>query len=210
MRRLVWAVGVAASAAANAAGAGETEGPSLSGGNVPWMYEARANVRAPDETLAGMVSAEYREAKDEFTRHELLQRIKPVIALLIEDARATSRVHIDFRGNLGEYDFEAEGFPTTLDEGTFEWFGVADADRFYQVVFENVGDMAVLDVPLASARRLARQLQGNRAVEYRGHGTIGRAAEEGGVRKLYMRVDRLEARLVNGSKIGEWTLRGED
>ena len=64
-------------APANAAVA--AEGTRITGTNIPFLYESRADVPAPDHRLAELISTEYREARDEFTRRDLFERTKPIV-----------------------------------------------------------------------------------------------------------------------------------
>lgn len=55
-------------------------------------YEARAGIRALDQNLAEIVSVDYRNARDEFTRYDLVQQIAPVIERRIAEAADTNAV----------------------------------------------------------------------------------------------------------------------
>ena len=44
-----------------------------------FLYEARAELRVRDEELAAKGFSEYANARDEFSRHDILQRVKPII-----------------------------------------------------------------------------------------------------------------------------------
>ena len=40
---------------------------------IAFLYEARAEIWTPDHKLAEILSVDYRNARDEFTRHDLMQ-----------------------------------------------------------------------------------------------------------------------------------------
>ena len=50
----------------------------------------------------------------DFTRHDILQRVKPVLEKRLEDAQATERSFVVLNVRLGDYDFEGNAFPTGL------------------------------------------------------------------------------------------------
>lgn len=81
----------------------------ITDGNIPFLYESRAAVRAPDHRLAAILSKDYRNAEDEFTRHDLLQQIKPVIEDRLSQARQTTQVYMLIGDQLGSYPAEIEG-----------------------------------------------------------------------------------------------------
>ncbi len=63
--------------------------------------------------------AEYRDAKDEFQRLEVLERIKPVLEKMRNKVYSSNRFVVKIRSRLGEYDFQNNGFPTNIGQGTF-------------------------------------------------------------------------------------------
>ena len=86
--------------------------------NVAFLYEARAELPVPDEELARRVSIDYANARDEFSRHDIFQRVKPIIAKRLAEARNTKLVYLAVSTNLGDYDFERKSFPTGFSEAT--------------------------------------------------------------------------------------------
>ena len=73
---------------------------------IVFLYEARVENRLTDEQLAEKISIDFRNATDEFTRHELMERIRPVIEKRITEAANTKDVYLLVGVQLGEYDFE--------------------------------------------------------------------------------------------------------
>lgn len=120
--------------------------------SVVFLYESRAEIRAPDYRIAEAISLDYRDAKDEFTRHDLLERLKPVIRERIAEARETSSVYVVIGGRLGDYDFQQSAFPTGIggSRSTFVQYGE------YAATFANQNSLAFLPVPIESARALAQ------------------------------------------------------
>lgn len=51
----------------------------LTNENIAFIYESRTDLPTSDENLAKIVSIEYKNARDEFTQYELMQKIKPVL-----------------------------------------------------------------------------------------------------------------------------------
>ena len=80
--------------------------------SVVFLYEARAELRARDEELAAKGFSEYANARDEFSRHDILQRVKPIIARRLTEAAATKLVYLEVSTNIGAYDFERIGVCT--------------------------------------------------------------------------------------------------
>ena len=71
--------------------------------NIPFFYESRAEIPAQDQKLASYISVEYRQAKDEFTRHDLFQKIKPVLDKHLQTAKQTQVVKLRVNIRIGEY-----------------------------------------------------------------------------------------------------------
>ena len=74
--------------------------------DVTFLYELRAEIRPPDHTLADIISTDYRNARDEFTRHDLLHEIKAVIEKRMAEGRQTNQVVLRIGGTLGDYVFD--------------------------------------------------------------------------------------------------------
>ena len=86
----------------------------ITDGNIPFFYESRADVRAPDHQLAAIISTDYRNADDEFTRHDLFQQLKPVIESRLSQAEQDTQVYLLIGDNLGNYAFDRSAFPTDM------------------------------------------------------------------------------------------------
>ena len=139
----------------------------LTDDNIVFIYESRADIRTPDEWLARKISSDYRRANDEFTKYDLMQQIKPVLARRLNEARETQTVFLSIRGGLADYNFEKQSFPTGLGENT-----IIPYDDPYTLVFTNGSKMSELPVPLAQARTLSARLQKSRDVAYTVTGDI--------------------------------------
>ena len=73
---------------------------------IVFLYESRAEIPAPEHYVAGRMSVDYRRAEDEFTRHELMQKIKPVMEKRMREASNVTRVFLVVGSNVGDYDFD--------------------------------------------------------------------------------------------------------
>ena len=178
------------------------EGTRITDNNIPFLYESRADVPAPDHKLAELISTEYRNAEDEFTRHDLFQQTKPVIDRRLREGRETGRVHVVVGGQLAEYDFDKSGFPSGFSDGTYIPFS-SSANQWsrYQVRFANVDDFTFIRVPVDKARSLARELRRSRRCSFFIEGVIESASEADGGKVLYITVDRVEASLSSGTNV---------
>ena len=74
--------------------------------SIVFLYEARAEFPAPDQVLSEIISADYRNARDEFTRYDLMQEISPAIERRIAEAADTNAVLLLVGGQLEDYNFE--------------------------------------------------------------------------------------------------------
>lgn len=129
----------------------------LSNDNIPYMYESRAAIAAPDHKMAELISVEYRRAKDEFTRHDLFKQIKPVLEDKLREGKNTKTVTLRIGTEIGEYDFEKTSFPTGLTETTFVPFS-----NGYAATFINGNKFANMFVPVDRARGFAPLLRKSR------------------------------------------------
>ena len=174
--------------------------------SVVFLYEARAELRARDEELAAKGFSEYANARDEFSRHDILQRVKPIIARRLTEAAATKLVYLEVSTNIGAYDFERKAFPTGFSEGTFIPFH----RQTYAVTFANGADIESVPVGMESARSLARELQRTRRGAAKIYGEIEAASERTlnlSVKKtLSVRVTKIELLSPSGALIGSKTL----
>ncbi len=168
MKAMVVAVFVVGGLAAGVALAADVQ---ITEQSVVFLYEARAEVRVPVHKLAEVVSGDYRAAQDEFTRHELMRSIEPVIERRLEEARTADVVFLLTRSNLGEFDFEKGGFPTGVGDDTF-WRMRSAHPQDYVVRFRNAGNLAFLPVSVDSARSLAGDLRTSRSAILTIHGDV--------------------------------------
>lgn len=172
------------------------DGTRITDTNAPFLYESRADIPAPDHKLAAMISSEYRNAEDEFTRHDLFQRTKPVVDRRLREGRETERVYLLVGGRLAEYDFDKIGFPSGFTEQTYIPF-----DKPYQVRFTNVNDFAFIPVPMDKARALAGALRRSRGCSFTIEGKVDRATEVDRAKVLYVTAVRVEVSLESGTNV---------
>lgn len=162
--------------------------------NIPFLYESRAAVRTPDHKLAAIISTDYRNADDEFTRHDLFRQLKPVIESRLSQAAQDARVYLLIGARLGDYDFDRSAFPTGMSESTFirfaeNLFSVL-GHYGYQVRFDNSDQITFVPVPPERARSFASALRRSREVSFRVEGQISRVAEDES-KIVYMNVTKI-------------------
>jgi hypothetical protein len=172
--------------------------------NVAFLYEARAELPVPDEELAKSAFTDYANAKDEFSRHDIFQRVKPIIEKRLAEARDTKLVYLTVSTNLGDYDFERKSFPTGFSEGTFIPFR-----NKYAVTFVNGVDVEYMPVAMEAARSHARELQKTRRGSAKIYGEIQGASEKrlnyATSKALSVRITRIELSLQSGTVVGSKT-----
>ena len=172
--------------------------------NVAFLYEARAELPVPDEELARRVSIDYANARDEFSRHDIFQRVKPIIAKRLAEARNTKLVYLAVSTNLGDYDFERKSFPTGFSEATYIPFR-----NRYTVTFVNGVDIEYMPVAMESARSLAGKLQKTRRATAKIYGEIQGVSERKlnylVTKALSVRITKIELSLQSGATVGSKT-----
>ena len=184
----------------------QTDRVPLTQSNAPFIYEAFADVPAPTHKLAEIISSDYRDARDEFTRHDLFEQLRPVIQRRLEEARSTTAVSLLARHTLGEYDFDKGAFPTGLVETTYYSFNLKHKPwTKYEVVLANGADLTHLPVDIAHARTLASSLRTNRETQYQIEAVVEAAKEQGSTKRLSIRVTKLTAKLRSGRIVGTLT-----
>jgi hypothetical protein len=95
------------------------EGPEeLNDLEVGFLYYKLSQLPIPWDHFANHY-AEYRDAKDEFQRLEVLERIKPVLEKMKNKVYSSNSFIVKFKSRLGEYDFQNNGFPTNILQRTF-------------------------------------------------------------------------------------------
>lgn len=200
MRLLVTTILLAVSFSAFAE---NTESVLVSDDNVHYYYESRADIKATDQELAKIISVDYRNARDEFTRHDLLQKITPVLKKRLAEAKTNDKIHLRVGSKLGDYDFDKKAFPIGFGKGTFIPF-----KNGYVVTFENSDGLEYIPVPLDKARELSQALQRGRQITLEIDGTPVSAMEKqlnwGHHKALSIKVTKLSVTLTRGGKkIGE-------
>ena len=169
--------------------------------NIMFLYESRAEIRKPDHDIAKVMSTDYRNARDEFTRYDLFQQIKPVIDKRLSEARKVKTGYLLVGGNLEDYDFNKKGFGTGFSENTYIPF-----DNGYAVTFINGNDIQFIPVPMEPARSLAGELRKSRRAGFTIHGEIINAKEKKlryDISKvLEFKINKLEVSLDSGTKVG--------
>ena len=179
--------------------------------NVAFLYEARAELPVPDEVLAEGAFTDYANARDEFARHDILQRIKPLITKRMAEARETTLVYLDVAMELEDYRFEGESFPTGFSDGTFIPFR---RPALYAVTFANAADIEQLPVSVDVARSLATQLRRSRRASATIYGEIQDVSEKTlnylTYKTLDIRVTKIEVALQSGTVVGSKTLSPDD
>ena len=173
--------------------------------NIPFLYESRADIPSPDHKIAALISSEYKNAGDEFTRHDLFKKILPVLKKRMKEAKATNKVTLIIGGKLGEYDFDKGAFSTGFGERTYMTF-----KHGYGVSFTNGSKIKFLPVDMAQARGLAGHLRDGRDATFIVNATVVESKEESlgwGVNKvLKVKVDTIEVSLKSGAEVGSKTL----
>ena len=105
--------------------------------NVSFLYESGAEILTSREKLASILSSDCRKARDEFSKHDLLEEIKPVINIPLEKSKNTRQIIIKLGGRLGDYDFSKKAFPTGVSEKTFIPY-----QNGYAITFTNSEDFS--------------------------------------------------------------------
>lgn len=126
---------------------------------IPFAYESRAEIPASNKNLARLVSIEYRRANDEFTKHELMQKIKPILKTKLDAAKSSENYILRVGSKLGKYDFERNVFPSGFSESTFIPF-----KNGYAVTFENGKKLEFIPLAFDKAKELSSVLQRSRRI----------------------------------------------
>ncbi len=186
-------------------GAVADEGPQITDENIPFLYESRAAVKAPEHRLASLISDDYRSAKDEFTRHDLMKQLRPVINERLAEGKKTKNVIMLVNTRLGDYDFNKGVFPTGIDGGTY-----LNHENGYAVRFTNADAASLLPVSIETARSLAGHLRDTRRGHLKIYGIIAGAKEEKlnwSLRKvLKVKITKIEVKHESGIPVGSKTI----
>lgn len=133
------------------------EEPQLADENIPFLYESRADIPAPDHKMASLISIEYKKAEDEFTRQDLFKVIQPVLRKRMAEAKVINSVFVRVNTTIGEYDFDKSAFPTGFSETTYIPY-----DNGYAATFINIKNILFLPVLLEKAKAYASLLRNSR------------------------------------------------
>ncbi|HEY0793379.1 MAG TPA: hypothetical protein VGD78_20120 [Chthoniobacterales bacterium] len=150
------------------------EAPQIDDSRAPFVYEVKAELPSTPEELAGYVSATYRNSTDEFQQHSLLERIKPVIERRIAEAKAASLFMVKIGFMLPKYEFDRQGFRTSLNESSYVNFN----NYTYFLRFTNWADLDFIPFEESKARYLEPTLHGNRQATLRIYGILKECREE--------------------------------
>ncbi len=141
--------------------------------NIPFLYESRAEIQTSEEKLARIISVDYRRARDEFSKMELLQKIKPVISKKLSESKEIEEIKLLIGSRLKEYDFDKSAFPTGFGSGTYIPF-----KNGYAVNFENAEIIEFIKIPVSEAKNLSSMLRKTRKVGFEVKGKIISVKEE--------------------------------
>jgi len=75
---------------------------------IPFAYESRAKIVTSDENMARYLSVEYRTERDEFVKHDMLNKIKPVIKDTLNERKTISNYRVKVGTKIGKYDFNRD------------------------------------------------------------------------------------------------------
>lgn len=170
--------------------------------NAYLYYESRADIASPSHKLAEYLSQDYKNARDEFTKHDLLQKIEPVLAKKLIEAKDTKTVLLRVRGKLGDYDFNKKAFPTGFGETTFIPFS-----NDYAASFVNGNDIQFMEVNMEAARELSDELRKTRTATFDIVGSIVGAGEEAvnswsSKKMLKVKIEKLSVKHKSGAQVG--------
>ncbi|MFV0416952.1 MAG: DUF4852 domain-containing protein [Chthoniobacterales bacterium] len=140
--------------------------------NAAVVYEVKADIPTPAERIAEVISTDYRNLRDEFSKHEFLEKLKPTIEKRIQEAKETESFYVIVSDYLGEYDFSRKAFPTGTGPQTFIPLNK------YAVRFSNYDAIGFVSVPLEEAKKAATALKGSRHSTITYTGVIEKCTEE--------------------------------
>jgi hypothetical protein len=143
-----------------------------------------SQLKRESEELLGFISADYRNATDEFQQRALLAKFKPVIDRRISEAKSSKLFVIKVGYSLPKYDFDKQGFPTGVGESFFVYFSSTP----YIVRFTNWEQLDFVPIEESRARSLQPMLRSNRQATLRVYGTLKDCREEpvnGSTKRLY-------------------------
>ena len=167
--------------------------------SAPIVYEVKADIPTPIERIAEVVSSDYQALRDEFSKHEFLQTLKPSIERRIKQASEENSFYVQVSESLPEYDFNRKGFPTGIDASSF-----IPLKGRYAVRFSNIDQAGLIPVPLEDAKRAANALKSSRKAVITYTGTLDRTSEETmnyqPFKVIYLKINKITLALENGTK----------
>ena len=167
--------------------------------NIAFVYESRAKFPPAMETIAQLVSSDYRNG-DQFTRHELLPKIVPVIEEEIEHAEGITDVVIKIQTGFKHFNFEAGGFPTSISDGSAMQLATG-----YVVVLDNADGAAIIPTEVELAKKISRMKPRPAFFLVKVQGTVGRAVEVSSqyeTKNLHVSLTAIEVSLEDGTLVG--------
>lgn len=175
--------------------------------SVAFVYDSLTQEKTSDTVFAYAISQDFRRAKEEFTRYDIVQALQPEIKERLRHAGEAKAFGVIVRGRLNEYDFERKLFPIDLhgppgDDPRYVWF-----NQDYAAKLSNVQGQIELPVPFDSAKKLADELQNSREVECVVVGRITSAKQGETNRKpspkiLSIEAEYINVRFTNGREVG--------
>ena len=132
-----------------------------------WESRVRRKHRSKLQTLFGVISRDYREAKDEFKRNEMSIQLASELKTKLRQARGQREIVVSMDVRLDEYDFQRKGFPARL-RGFLQQAAIiysAEAGEYkrehYHVEFTNPRAASFVRVGEEIAREVTSVLQAN-------------------------------------------------
>lgn len=177
----------------------------LNGDNIVYYYEVNAEIPTPKVDLASIVSKDYQRARDEFTRHELFEKLKPVIEKRITAAKSNSRVIVKVDIQLPDYDFARQGFPTSLGSNPVVTFRNPYRSG-YGAILEQQDKISFLPVSKALAKQLSVRLRRSRQCVVTIYGDVVKSQVMNGKKIVTVRPKKLHMALKAGNIVGKLDL----
>lgn len=130
-----------------------------SGKQVMFLYLAASKLPPDYEKVASAYSSDYRETRDSFRKHDLLEAIRPQLDAEIASARKSpyAWMAIDDSGVLGGYDFERGGFP--VDEFAERRMRYFYDNSDYKLTWANADAVAFAPVKDEAVARRIEQMR---------------------------------------------------
>lgn len=177
---------------------------------VGFLYYKISHLPIPWDHFANHF-AEYRDAKDEFQRLDVLEKIKPVLEKKRNKVNSSNSFIVKFKSRLGDYNFQNNGFPTSISIGTFIPMmnyrsNVKGPD--FAIRFVNGQEFSYLKLDPQEARKKVIALRDSREViieiEYEPHGAGEDLIDFREYRVIDVKIKKLRAySLKNNILIGE-------